>query len=92
MEYICGMEIIKDIASLQKTYDKLVSSKKLTKKSMCDLVIPFRDKYSLTDKEALMIARSEVSVDKIVCILENAMNKKEKALESVENFINKICK
>ena len=90
MKYICGMDIIKDIARLQKSYNNLVSSKKLTKKAICDLVIPFRDEYWLTDKEALMIARSEVSVDEIVCILENAFSRREKELESVKNFIDKI--
>ena len=43
MRNACGMDIIKDIARLQKSYDNLVSSKKLTKKAMCELVIPFRD-------------------------------------------------
>ena len=90
MEYSCGMDIIKDIARLQKNYDKLVSNKKLTKKAICDLVIPFRDEYWLTDKEALMIARSEVSVNEIVCILENALSRREKEIESVKNFIDTI--
>lgn len=89
-EYVDGMDIIKDIARLQKSYDNLVSNKKLTKKAMCDLVIPFRDEYWLTDKEALMIARSEVNVDEIVRILENAFSRREKELESVKNFIDKI--
>lgn len=90
MEYACGMDIIKDIARLQRGYDKLVSDKKLTKKAMCDLVIPFRDEYWLTDKEALMIARSEVNVDEIVHILENAFSRREKEIKSAEDFIDKI--
>lgn len=90
MRNACGMDIIKDIARLQKSYDNLVSSKKLTKKAMCDLVIPFRDEYWLTDKEALMIARSEVNVDEIVRILENAFNRREEEIKSVEQFIKDI--
>jgi hypothetical protein len=90
MEYICGMDIIKDIARLQKSYNNLVSSKKLTKKAMCDLVIPFRDEYWLTDKEALMIARSEVNVNEIVRILENALNRREEEIKSAEQFIKDI--
>lgn len=90
MECTCGMDIIKDIARLQKSYDNLVSSKKLTKKAICDLVIPFRDEYWLTDKEALMIARSEVNVDEIVHILENAISKREKEIASVKSFIDKL--
>jgi hypothetical protein len=90
MEYTCGMDIIKDIARLQKSYDNLVLNKRLTKKAMCDLVIPFRDEYWLTDKEALMIARSEVNVDEIARILENACNRREKEIESAEQFIKDI--
>ena len=88
--YKSGMDIIKDIAKLQNSYDNLVSNKKLTKKVMCDLVIPFRDEYWLTDKEALMIARSEVNVDEIVHILEDAFDRREKEIKSVESFIDKI--
>lgn len=90
MRNACGMDIIKDIARLQKSYDNLVSSKKLTKKAICDLVIPFRDEYWLTDKEALMIARSEVNVDEIVRILENAINRREEEVKSAEQFIKDI--
>lgn len=86
MENVCGMDIIKDIARLQSCYDKLVSDKKLTKKAMCDLVIPFRDEYWLTDKEALMIARSEVNVDEIVRILENAISRRKKRNYISEKF------
>lgn len=89
-EYVDGMDIIKDIARLQKSYDNLVSNKKLTKKAMCDLIIPFRDEYWLTDKEALMIARSEVNVDKIVRIFENAFSRREKEIKSAEQFIKDI--
>ena len=92
MRNACGMDIIKDIARLKKSYDNLVSSKKLTKKAMCDLVIPFRDEYWLTDKEALMIARSEVNVDEIVRILKNALSRREEELESVKIFIDEISK
>jgi len=90
MRNACGMNIIKDIARLQKSYDNLVSSKKLTKKAICDLVIPFRDEYWLTDKEALMITRSEVNVDEIVRILENAINRREEEVKSAEQFIKDI--
>lgn len=90
MEYIYGIDILKDIARVQKCYNKLVSDKKLTKKSMCDLIVPFRDEYWLTDKEALMIARNEVNINEIVNIFENSFSRREKRIESVNNFINKI--
>lgn len=49
--------IMSDIAQLDE--------KKLSKKNMCDLVIPFRDKYNLTDSQALQIARNELSIAEI---------------------------
>lgn len=58
-----------DVANLQTEYQKLIDEKKLTKKNMCDLVIPFRDKYSLKDSAALQIARAELSVAEIYDLL-----------------------
>lgn len=63
-------EVMKEIGKLQSDYQKLVKDNKLSKKSMCDLVIPFRDKYHLTDVEALQIARNELSTMQIVNLLE----------------------
>ena len=44
-------------------------SNKVSKKAICNLVIPFRDKYNLTDLQALQIARNELSVAEIADIL-----------------------
>lgn len=63
-------EVMKEIGKLQSEYQKLVKENKLSKKAMCDLVIPFRDKYHLTDVEALQIARNELSIMQIVMLLE----------------------
>ena len=49
----------------------MVRTKRLTKRAICDLVIPFRDKYNLTDKDALMIARNEITLSKIVDLMED---------------------
>lgn len=38
-----------EVCELQKEYQKLIDERKLTKKAMCDLCGPFRDKYHLTD-------------------------------------------
>lgn len=56
------MEIIRDIAILQEKWQELIDNECLTKKAMCDLCIPFRDKYKLTDKQTLQIARNEVDI------------------------------
>lgn len=63
------MKIFKEIAILQEKYELLKKQKKLTKKNICDLVIPFRDKYKLSDINALKIARKEVSISQILKIL-----------------------
>lgn len=59
------MEIINDIAILQEKWQELLDNECLTKKAMCDLCIPFRDKYKLKDSQVLQIARQEVSIETI---------------------------
>ena len=62
--------IFKEIGELQEEYEKLIKSKKLTKKAMCDLCIPFRDKYSLSDLQTLQIARKELDIPEIIALFE----------------------
>ncbi len=62
--------IFKEIGELQEEYESLVESKKLTKKAMCDLCIPFRDKYSLSDLQTLQIARKELDIPEIIALFE----------------------
>lgn len=62
--------IFKEIGELQDEYESLVKSKKLTKKAMCDLCIPFRDKYSLSDLQTLQIARKELDIPEIIALFE----------------------
>ena len=54
-----------DVANLQTEYKKLIDESRLSKKAMCDLVVPFRDKYGLKDLQALQIARAELSISEI---------------------------
>ena len=61
--------LMKEVGKLQDDYKKLIDEKRLSKKAMCDLVIPFRDKYSLTDLQALQIARNELSISEIANLL-----------------------
>ena len=60
----------KESAELQKNYQKLIDERKLTKKAMCDLCIPFRDKYGLTDLQTLRIARQEMDLSEMVALAE----------------------
>lgn len=57
--------VMKDIAEVQKNYHKIFDEERVTKKAICELVIPFRDKYKLTDLQALQIVRDELSISEI---------------------------
>ena len=59
-----------DAAKLQEDYKALVCSKRLSKKAMCELCVPFRDKYGMTDSQTLRIAREEMSLTEMIEILE----------------------
>ena len=54
-----------DIKKIQQQYDSLMLKEKLTKKDICDLLVPFRDKYGLTDLQALKIARKQLKMTQI---------------------------
>lgn len=59
------MNMIKEIGKLQKEWELLLKNNSMTKRAIIDLVKPFRDKYNLTDSQALQIARNEVSLETI---------------------------
>jgi len=58
------------VPSRSRQYHNMYVSNKITKKSMCDLVIPFKEKYGLTDHEALNIVKGFTSTKKIMNILK----------------------
>ena len=64
----------KEASELQDNYQELIDEKKLTKKAMCDLCVPFRDKYGLTDLQTLQIARREMDLSEMVALAEGARN------------------
>lgn len=64
------MITVKDIVKLQESYNKLVKTKTLSKRKLCELCIPFRDKFGLTDIETLRIARNEITLKEIEKINE----------------------
>ena len=61
--------LFREVGNLQNNYQELCRSNKLSKKAICNLVIPFRDKYHLTDLQALQIARNELSILEIADLL-----------------------
>lgn len=64
------MSAMREAAELQERYHQLLDGRKLTKKAICDLCIPFRDKYGLTDLQTLRIARDEMDLAEMVELLE----------------------
>ena len=66
-------KLFKQIAEMQRQYQNLIDTKSLTKKAMCDLCVPFRDKYGLTDLQTLMIARKEVGIPEIIDLFEKKL-------------------
>lgn len=57
---------ILEIAKLQDDYAALLRGKRLSKKAICDICVPFRDKAGLTDSQTLQIARCELSLTDIL--------------------------
>lgn len=68
------MSTMREVAELQERYRYLLRSKKLNKKALCDLCIPFRDKYGLTDIQTLQITRDELRLMEILKLLEKSQN------------------
>lgn len=64
------MDTMREVAELQKAYQKLIDERRFTKKAMCDLCIPFRDKYGLKDSQAIRIARNDMDLSEMVDLLE----------------------
>lgn len=68
-------DFIKEAVKLQEDYQELMDSKKVTKKAICDLCIPFRDKYHLTDLQTLKIARKEMDLSEMMTLSERSGNR-----------------
>ena len=63
---------LKEIVELQKSYNRLFNSNRMTKRAICDLVRPFRDKYGLTDLMALRVVRNELSLEEIEKLISSS--------------------
>ena len=64
------MSVMREVADLQAAYQRLIDENRFTKRAMCDLCIPFRDKHRLTDLQTLRIARKEMDLSEMVNLLE----------------------
>lgn len=61
---------LKELVDLQLRYS-ILERNIMTKKALCDLIIPFRDKYALTDGQALSVARRELPLYQIEKLTRN---------------------
>lgn len=61
--------VLSDIATLQVQYQDLADQGKLTESSICVIVTPFREKYCLSDVQALEVARAELTVPQLDALL-----------------------
>ena len=64
------MSVMREAAQLQENYRTLARDKRLSKKAMCALCVPFRNKYGLTDLQALRIARDEMPLLEMLDLME----------------------
>lgn len=67
------MLTLRKIVKLQEDWKAMVDAKKVTKKAICDLCIPFRDEHGLTDKVTLALARNELSLNQIADLIDGRM-------------------
>lgn len=68
---------IEDAVEIQKAWGTLKSGQ-FTKKDMCAILVPLRDKFGLTDLQTLQIARNELSLEQISLIETKPQGKGEK--------------
>lgn len=67
---------------IQKAYSKLTSGQvPFTKKNMCAILVPLRDKYGLTDRQVLAVARNELSLEEIMLLSQT----QEEAIKTIED-------
>ena len=64
------MDTMREAAFMQEEYQRLVDEKRLSKKALCALCVPFRDKYGLTDLQTLRIARREMDLMEMIDLLQ----------------------
>lgn len=80
------MSVIREAAQLQESYQALVDEKRLSKRAMCSLCIPFRDKYGLTDLQTLRIARKEMELSEMVDLLEGGSDGEVPTFTNIETL------
>lgn len=65
------LQTMYEIGAAQDEYQKQKTKRRMTKQDICNIAIPIRDKYHLTDIETLQIIRSELSLSEIAKLLDS---------------------
>lgn len=65
-----SIDAVISAAIMQQKYQALVKKGKLSKKAICDLCVPFKEKYGLQDSQVLRIARQEISLMDLLLLLK----------------------
>ena len=61
---------LREIVKLQKEYQKMVIGKiPFTKRNLCNLCVPFRDKYGLTDDQVLRLVRKQMDLSEMIDVV-----------------------
>lgn len=63
-------ELFVDIAIMQEKYSSLFVNGVVTKKNICEVCVPFKDKYGFSDLQTLQLARSELSIAEIIRLVK----------------------
>ena len=59
-----AFDILMDIGLTRAKYDSFKKQRVLTKQHIIDIVVPFRDRYKLSDDKSLAIVRDKMSIKK----------------------------
>lgn len=62
--------ILLEVAAMQDAYSAAQRANTLSKKRICEICVPFRDKYGLSDLDALKLARNEYSLSEMIKLLK----------------------
>lgn len=63
-------ELFIDIAIMQDKYSSLFVDGVVTKGNICEVCVPFKDKYGFSDLQTLQLARSELSISEIIRLVK----------------------
>ena len=73
LDYLPNNKAIEKLAIFFQNFSDGTRLKIISCLAMCDLCVPFRDKYGLTDLQTLMIARKEIGIPEIIDLFDKKL-------------------